>query len=80
MRRNLAILHDQILEDMEIGGGAGYRYAMQQQSEEVMTRNQTPVNNILNPFAWAKFIDGLKNGLLKNKKSKKRNRNKDKEE
>jgi hypothetical protein len=30
------------------------------------TRNQYPINNLLNPFKWAKFISGVKNGLLKN--------------
>jgi hypothetical protein len=44
---------------------------MQQEAERIMTRNQTPVNNLFNPFAWAKFIEGLKNGLLRNKDSKK---------
>jgi hypothetical protein len=32
------------------------------------TRNQYPVNNLLNPFAWAKFVDGIKHGLFKNQK------------
>jgi hypothetical protein len=45
---------------------AGYRYAMEQNFRMTSTRNQYPVNNLLNPFAWAKFINGLKNGLLKN--------------
>jgi len=34
------------------------------------TRGQFPVNNLLNPYAWAKFINGVKNGLLKNKSTK----------
>lgn len=48
---------------------AGYRLAMQQNANNVMTRNQTPVNNLLNPFAWAKFFSGVKTGLLKNQKT-----------
>ncbi|MBS0011305.1 MAG: carboxypeptidase-like regulatory domain-containing protein [Bacteroidales bacterium] len=72
MENNLALVERQILEDLDITPEAGYRYAMQQEAERIMTRNQTPVNNLFNPFAWAKFIDGLKNGLLKNKKSKKK--------
>lgn len=48
---------------------AGYRLAMQQNANNVMTRNQTPVNNLLNPFAWAKFFSGVKSGLLKNQKT-----------
>jgi hypothetical protein len=35
------------------------------------TRNQYPVNNLLNPFAWAKFISGVKSGLLRNHSFKK---------
>lgn len=47
---------------------AGYRYAMQQNFNMLATRNQSPVNNLLNPFAWAKFVNGVKNGLFKNQK------------
>jgi hypothetical protein len=78
LESNLAIIERQIYSDMKVSPEAGYRYAMQRETENLMTRNQTPVNNILNPFAWAKFIDSLKNGLLKNKKSdKKKKRNND---
>lgn len=70
MERNLALIESQINEDMKISPSAGHRYVMQQEAERIMTRNQTPVNNLFNPFAWAKFIEGLKNGLLRNKDSK----------
>lgn len=73
MEKNLALIERQMDEDLDIHPEAGYRYAMQQEAERVMTSHQTPVNNLFNPFAWAKFIDGVKNGLLKNKKSKKKN-------
>jgi len=60
---------------------AGYRYAMQQNFNALMTKNQFPVNNLLNPFAWSKFFKGMKNGLLRNepsttKKKIKANKNK----
>ncbi|MFO7755664.1 MAG: carboxypeptidase-like regulatory domain-containing protein [Bacteroidales bacterium] len=77
MENNLAIIERQILTELDISPEAGYRYAMQQEAERVITQNQTPVNNLFNPFAWAKFIDGLKNGLLKNKKSKDRDKDSD---
>lgn len=48
---------------------AGFRMAMQQQGNYNYTRGQTPYNNLLNPFRWAKFFSGVKNGLLKNEKS-----------
>lgn len=47
---------------------AGYRYAMEQNFSAMSTRNQYPVNNLLNPFAWAKFINGVKHGMFKNQK------------
>lgn len=49
---------------------AGFRYAMEQNFNAMATRGQFPVNNLLNPFAWAKFINGVKHGLLKNKSTK----------
>jgi hypothetical protein len=47
---------------------AGYRYAMNQNFDAMATHEQYPVNNLLNPFAWAKFVDGIKHGLFKNQK------------
>jgi hypothetical protein len=47
---------------------AGYRYAMAQNFNAMATRGQYPVNNLLNPFAWSKFIKGIKNGLFKSQK------------
>jgi hypothetical protein len=47
---------------------AGYRYAMEQNFVGTATRGQYPINNLLNPFAWSKFIKGLKNGMFKNQK------------
>lgn len=49
---------------------AGYRYAMQQNFNTLTTKNQYPVNNLLNPFAWSKFFQGVKSGLFKNEPSK----------
>ncbi len=48
---------------------AAYRMSMQQVKDANYTRGQTPANNLLNPFAWAKFFSGVKSGLLKNEKS-----------
>jgi len=71
MYDNLALIHDIIsnTSSYQISPEAGYRYAMQQNANAMMTKNQYPVNNLLNPFAWAKFFNGVKHGLLKNKKS-----------
>ena len=68
MNKNIASISDAVsnTRGMTITPEAGYRYAMQQNFNMAATRNQYPINNLLNPFAWAKFINGLKNGLLKN--------------
>jgi hypothetical protein len=47
---------------------AGYRYAMEQNFVSMSTREQYPYNNLLNPFAWAKLIKGIKNGMFKNQR------------
>jgi hypothetical protein len=80
MEANLAIIERQIYTDMSISPDMGYRYAMAAETNRVMTANQTPVNNLINPFAWAKFIDGMKNGLLRNKKSDKKKKDKRKKD
>jgi len=48
---------------------AGYRMAMQQVGDANYTKGQSYANNLLNPFAWAKFFSGVKNGLLRNEKT-----------
>jgi len=44
---------------------------MEKDFSAMATRGQYPINNLLNPFAWAKFVTGIKNGLLKNHSFKK---------
>jgi hypothetical protein len=71
MYDNLALIHNSIAntQNYRIGPEAGYRFAMQQNFDAMVTKNRYPVNNLLNPFAWAKFFSGVKHGLLKNQKS-----------
>jgi hypothetical protein len=75
MYENLASVQNSIMNStyIKVTPEAGYRYAMEQNVSALMTKNQYPINNLLNPFAWAKFINGVKNGLLKNQKSQKSN-------
>lgn len=75
MYENLASIQRSI-ENMEMTTTpeAGFRMAMQQQTNATMTRNQAPYNNLLNPFAWAKFFSGVKEGLLKNEKSQQKSK------
>lgn len=71
MYENLASIQRSIegASNYKVSPEAGFRMAMQQNANAQMTRNQYPVNNLLNPFAWAKFFSGLKSGMLKNEKS-----------
>ena len=71
MYDNLAAIQNSIANtsNYRVSPEAGYRYAMQQNGNALYTKGQYPANNLLNPFAWAKFFSGLKNGLLKNQKS-----------
>lgn len=73
MNKNIASVAEAVsnTRGVRISPEAGYRYAMQQNFNMTATRNQYPVNNLLNPFAWAKFISGVRNGLLKNQHSDK---------
>lgn len=68
MNKNIASIADAVAntKGLRISPEAGYRYAMMQNFDQLSVRNQYPVNNLLNPFAWSKFIKELKNGLLKN--------------
>ena len=70
MNDNIASIYVAIANqtNVKVSPEAGYRYAMEQNFSSMATRGQYPVNNLLNPFAWAKFISGIKNGLFKNQK------------
>lgn len=68
MNENLASIYVAITNqsNLTVSPEAGYRYAMEQNFSTMSTKNQFPVNNLLNPFAWSKFINEVKRGLLKN--------------
>lgn len=71
MQYNLALVEQQIWQDLKSTPGQGYRYTVQQMTDNLYTRGQTPYNNLLNPMAWSKFVKEVKNGLLKNEKTTK---------
>lgn len=70
MYENLASIQNSILNapNYSVSPEAGYRMAMQQNANALYSKGQSPVNNLLNPFAWAKFFSGIKHGLFKNQK------------
>lgn len=41
-----------------------YSYAMNQRYTKLYTNGQMPVNNLLNPYSWAKLIQDWKAGKL----------------
>lgn len=73
MNENMASIYVAINNQIgvKISPETGYRYAMEKNFTSMATRGQYPINNLLNPFAWAKFVTGVKNGLLKNHSFKK---------
>jgi hypothetical protein len=44
-----------------------YGNVMNQQNTRLYTMGQSPVNNLLNPFAWAKFLQKWRSGELQRK-------------
>lgn len=47
-----------------------YKYVMMAYYTKAYTRGQTPSISLLNPLAWAQFIDAIKKGKYSNKKKK----------
>lgn len=58
--------------NLKMDAQANYRYAMQQYLTKVYTTGQYPVNNLLNPIAWAQFIDAWRQGKFKKKSANKK--------
>lgn len=56
---------------MAVDASLNYKYTMQQYQSKLYYAGQLPPNNLLNPIAWAKFIQAWKNGDFKKKKDKK---------
>lgn len=70
MNDNLASIYVAIANqaNLKVSPEAGYKYVMDQNFNALATKNQFPVNNLMNPWAWSKFVKGVKNGLFKNQK------------
>ncbi|MFH6983007.1 carboxypeptidase-like regulatory domain-containing protein [Marinoscillum luteum] len=48
--------------DLPASPNANHQYYMQMQMQAIQNKYQTPQNNLLNPWAWSKFINSLKKG------------------
>jgi hypothetical protein len=59
--KNLAAISARLTTDASMS----YSWQRQQERSQLYTRGQFPVNNLLNPVAWAQFIEQWKSGKLK---------------
>jgi hypothetical protein len=55
----------ELVKGIDMDSQDNYLYSMQQRYQRMQYIGQYPPNNLLNPFAWAKFIKDLKAGKLK---------------
>ena len=70
-RKNLSDRNmKEIAESLPVDGSLTFKYQMQQQYSRLYSAGQLPKNNLLNPIAWAQFIQSWKNGDFKRKKDK----------
>lgn len=49
----------------KMDGSLNHKYAMERINSRLYYAGQLPPNNLLNPFAWAKFIEAWRNGDFK---------------
>ncbi|MBU0490090.1 MAG: carboxypeptidase-like regulatory domain-containing protein [Bacteroidetes bacterium] len=56
-----------IYENMPMDGSMNYRNYIQEQTYKLYYAGQFPPNQLLNPFAWAKFIQAWKKGEFRRK-------------
>lgn len=64
-RQNIALIKTQIILSNEPNPNNNFRYVMQNEYEKTMIQGQYPSIPILNPLNWARFIEALKEGRLK---------------
>jgi hypothetical protein len=69
-RHNIALIKTQIILSNTADPGVNFNYVMQQQYNKTSIQGQYPSIPILNPFNWARFIEALKNGDLKDENKK----------
>ncbi len=64
--KNIAIISakDNYLR-LPMDGSTSYKHYIQNQIQNYYTMGQMPVNNLLNPFAWAAFFKAWQNGDFK---------------
>lgn len=66
--RNLELAqHKEVQENVPYDGSINYKFTTQQRNNQIYTAGQFPVNNLLNPLAWAAFIKAWQEGAYKKK-------------
>ena len=65
-KRNLdaALLYER-MQESGMSASENYRYAMQQQTRQISYAGQMPTISLLNPIAWAQFIEAWRSGAFK---------------
>lgn len=58
---------DAIAVNLPADGGLAYKYVLNERTSQLYYNGQLPQNTLLNPIAWAKFIDAWKKGAFKPK-------------
>jgi len=53
--------------NMPMDASLNYKYANQQFNTRLYNAGQIPMNNLLNPIAWARFVQAWRNGEFKKK-------------
>jgi hypothetical protein len=65
-KRNLALAQKKaLMEGFPMDAQASFMNTMQQENNKLYYAGQYPPNNLLNPVAWAQFIQAWKDGSLK---------------
>ena len=57
------------IENFSMDGSMNYRNTIQQRASQLYYVGQYQPNNLLNPIAWAKFIEAWQRGDFKKKKT-----------
>ena len=60
----------ELAAELPMDGSGNFKFAMQQEYSRVYYAGQLRPNNLLNPIAWAKFIQAWKDGSLKDPNKK----------
>jgi hypothetical protein len=58
---------DAIAVNLPTDGSLTYKYVLNERTSQLYYNGQLPQNTLLNPIAWAKFIDAWKKGAFKPK-------------